>query len=74
MDWKKPLGDKLHQLRRDRRLTLRELAAQVHVNYTDISKLERGERPQITFEAVLKLADFYRVSIDALLDREEAHV
>ena len=57
MDWKKTVGDKLHQLRRDRRETLREVADKVHVNYTDISKLERGKRPQITFDAVVKLAE-----------------
>lgn len=66
MDWKKPVGDKLHQLRRDRRETLREVAAQVHVNYTDLSKLERGQRPGITFDAMVKLASYYGVRLDEL--------
>jgi transcriptional regulator with XRE-family HTH domain len=67
MDWKKPLGDHLYQLRHAKRLTLKQVGEQVGVKYTDLSKLERGLRPGITLDAFCRLAEFYEVSTDYLL-------
>lgn len=69
--WQKPVGVTLHNLRREKRLTLREVATYVHVHYSDLSKLERGERPQITFGAIVKLANFYGVGLNDLLPWHE---
>jgi len=65
--WQKTIGHQLYMLRQDRRESLRTVAGNVHVNYTDISKIERGERPGVTFDAIYKLARYYGSSIGSLL-------
>ncbi len=60
---------KLRQIRKERKLTLKELEAISGVDYSSISRIEQGEYlPKL--ETLLKLARALEVSITELLDEE----
>jgi transcriptional regulator with XRE-family HTH domain len=60
-------GEKLHTLRKQRGLTLRELAAALEINaFSYISEIENGKKKPPT-EFVIKVARFFNVSADQLL-------
>lgn len=63
---KKMLGEKLRQLREQKELPLRKVAALIDIDVAILSKMERGER-RLTKEVVLKLADIYKYKSDDLL-------
>lgn len=56
-------------LREERNLTLREMAALINVSNNAISQWENGKR-QPDNQMLIKLADFFDVSIDFLLNRK----
>jgi transcriptional regulator with XRE-family HTH domain len=59
----------LTQLRKEQGLTQQDMAEAMHVNRISYQRWESGEfEPSI--EIVLKLADFFKVSTDFLLDHE----
>ncbi|WP_375580680.1 helix-turn-helix transcriptional regulator [Marivirga tractuosa] len=60
------IGKKLRQIREEKELPLRKVAALLDIDVAILSKMERGER-KITKEVVLKLADIYGYSADELL-------
>jgi len=60
------IGVKLRQIREEKELTLRKVAALLDIDVAILSKMERGER-RITKEVVLKLADIYDYNADELL-------
>ena len=62
----KSLGEKLRELRDARGLLLREVAAQLEVDPSLLSKIERGERTAKK-EQVSKFAEILKVSKDELL-------
>ena len=68
MDWQPVVAERLFQLRRANRLNQETVAAAVNMHVTDLSKLERGKRPQITFDVICRLAAYYGVSVDDLCD------
>ena len=59
---------RIRDLREDRDLTQKQLAAHLLCDQSLYSKYERGERP-LPLEYADKLADFYGVSVDYLLGR-----
>lgn len=59
---------RIRNLREDRDLTQKQLAAFLMCDQSLYSKYERGERP-LPLELVDKLADYYGVSTDYLLGR-----
>jgi DNA-binding XRE family transcriptional regulator len=63
----KRFGEKLHTLRTGRHLTLQQTAAALgYATHAYISEIETGKKvPTVTF--VLKVAEFFHVSTDALL-------
>lgn len=69
----KRFGEKLHDLRIGRQLTLHQMAAALgYATHAYISEIETGKKvPTVAF--VLKVADFFHVSTDALL-RDELEV
>lgn len=71
MRWEKTLGNRLHILRRNRSLRLQDVSDQVHVNITDLSRIERGQRPNVRFSVILKLARYYGVGLDELCGETE---
>ncbi|MDM8527828.1 helix-turn-helix transcriptional regulator [Anaerolineales bacterium HSG24] len=62
----KRFGEKLHALRKQHGLTLRQLAPMLGVQYSFVGKMERGEKVPNT-AMVLKIANFFEVSTDQLM-------
>lgn len=60
------IGEKLRNIREEKELPLRKVAALLDIDVAILSKMERGER-KITKEVVLKLADIYNYNADELL-------
>ena len=62
-------GEKLRLLRNRQNLTLRQLADVLEVSHSYIGQMERGEKvPNV--EMVLKIAQIFNVSTDALIKDE----
>lgn len=59
-------NNRLKQLREERGLSLRELAQRVEVDFTTISKCEKGQR-NFSANALSKLTTFFGCSVDYLL-------
>ena len=65
------LGDifmRIRDLREDRDLTQKEIADYLHVKQNTYSQYENRHR-EIPLDMIIKLADFYDVSIDYLLSQ-----
>lgn len=59
---------RIRDLREDNDLTQKQIADYLACDQSLYSKYERGERP-LPLEYAVKLADYYRVSVDYLLGR-----
>ena len=57
---------RIRDLREDRDLTQKEVAALLHCDQSLYSKYERGERP-LPLELAVRLAQFYGTSVDYLV-------
>ncbi len=64
------LNEKLQELRKQKELTQEELAAQLYVSRTAISKWESG-RGYPNIESLKALASFFSVTVDELLSTDE---
>lgn len=53
----------LKKLRKQNKITQRDLAAALHISQTSVSKYERGES-EPDLEMVIKMADFFGVTVD----------
>ena len=59
----------LKSLRRERKMTQGKLAKVFHISQTSVSKYETGEAvPDL--ETIVKMADFFGVSLDEFVGRE----
>ena len=58
----------LKSLREDRNIKQKEIAQYLNVSQNNYSKYETGIIP-LTDEMLIKLSDYYNVSVDYLLDR-----
>ncbi|MBQ5328979.1 MAG: helix-turn-helix transcriptional regulator [Oscillospiraceae bacterium] len=56
----------LKKLRKQNRITQRNLAEALHISQTSVSKYERGES-EPDLEMVIKMADFFGVTIDEFI-------
>lgn len=61
---------KIRDLREDNDLTQRQIAEYLMCDQSLYSKYERGER-EIPLNLIIKLADYYDVSIDYLIGRSK---
>lgn len=59
---------RVRDLREDRDLTQREIAQVLNMQLTVYQRYERGER-ELPLWAAIRLADFYRVTLDYLVGR-----
>ena len=66
---RKNFGERLKELRIEKGLSCRQLAQEIGVSGSSIVRWE-NEQNDILAELLLKLADFFGVSIDYLLGRE----
>lgn len=65
-------GERIGQLRRDNSMSQVELAGQLHVSKQTISNWENNNiLPSI--EMLVKIADFFAVPTDFLLERDDRH-
>ena len=64
-------SEKLKKLRKKKRLTQEQLAEQIDVARTTYSSYEQGRREPDN-ETLIRIADFFNVSLDYLLERTEA--
>lgn len=62
MEWR------IKELRLERKLNMRETARQLGIPYTTYVNYEKGTR-EPNLEMLIKLADFFNVSVDYLLGR-----
>lgn len=60
------MQNRLRQLRKEKGLTLREMANQINMSFSNIATLERGET-QLREDTTKLFADFFNVSSDYLL-------
>lgn len=63
------IGEKLKQARSKLRMTVREVAEKLDVDYSYISKIE-NEHVTPSLEMVKKLADFYGMSLSEIFSNE----
>ena len=56
----------LKKLRKQRRLTQRDIADALHISQTSVSKYERGES-EPDLEMVIKMSDYFGVTIDEFI-------
>lgn len=61
------LGVKIKMLRKKNKDTLQELAKKINFNYSNLSKIERGDR-KVSLEIVEAIARVYDVSVSYLVD------
>ena len=64
------VGARIRLYRRAKKLTLIQLSAMIHKSKATLSKYETGEN-DIPTDILIKLADFYDVSVDYLLNRTD---
>ena len=60
---------RIRDLREDSDKTQKDIAAMLNMQLTVYQRYERGER-EIPLWAIIKLADFYKVSLDYIVGRE----
>lgn len=65
------IQERIKDLRLDRGLTLEQLAEQIEISKSALGSYESDEFKDISHYALIKLADFYEVSVDYLLERTE---
>lgn len=65
-------GERLKELRKERGLTLRELADKLHMTNSNISMMELGQRG-ISNENLIAFCNFFDVSADYLLGLNTTH-
>lgn len=63
------MNNKLRQLRKQERLTLSQVTSKLSISIQALSAYETGERDP-SLEVLCKLADFYGVSVDYILCRD----
>ncbi len=62
------MSNRLRDLRKEKRLTLRDLAEKVNISYSNIAMIERGER-NFTSDSLIIFSNFFNVSTDYLLGK-----
>ncbi len=60
---------RLRQLRKQRGISQLRLAIDLNMNQNTVSRYENGER-EADYETLIKLADYFDVSLDYLLGRD----
>ena len=61
---------RLKELRKSRKISQLKLAIDLNINQNTVSRYENMER-QADYETLIKFADYFDVSLDYLLGREE---
>jgi transcriptional regulator with XRE-family HTH domain len=67
------IADRLHMARRHHNLTQQDLAQVVGTGRTTIYRLEKGNKPNVSFAVMVRVADALHLSLDYLLGRKPTH-
>lgn len=70
MEYKQLFSKRIYELRKQRKLSQKELGRAVGLSHKAISTIESGSR-STTIEKLVLLADFFGVSADYLLGRRD---
>ena len=65
------LSERLHTIRRRRGLTSKDLATEVGTGRTTISRLENNNKPRVSFDVLVRIAEVLDVSLDYLAGRKD---
>lgn len=60
-------GERIEEIRKDNKLSQRELAAQAGISYDALRRVENGETNTINSDMLIRLAEYFGVSTDYLL-------
>ena len=60
----------LKYLRIDNELSVRKLAIETGIHYTNISKLENGQMKEPTIQTIVKLSNFFGVNLDDFVNKD----
>jgi transcriptional regulator with XRE-family HTH domain len=63
------LAKRLKELRKERNWTQQKLAEKAGLSFNAITKIEQGAAEHPTLKTLLKLADAFGISLDALVGR-----
>ncbi|MBC7750600.1 MAG: helix-turn-helix transcriptional regulator [Candidatus Saccharibacteria bacterium] len=66
------LGSKLNELRTKKGESLQQVADSIGITKTHIWELEKGKSSNPSAELLKKIADFYKVTIDYLVDSNQS--
>ena len=61
---------RIKELRKSRHITQLKMALDLHMTQNTISRYESGER-EADYQTLIRLADYFNVSVDYLLERTE---
>jgi transcriptional regulator with XRE-family HTH domain len=64
-------GDRLKSLRTNQKMSLKSLGEELDISVATLSNYERNDRKP-DFDTIIKIADYFNVSIDYLFGRTEA--
>ena len=64
------LAKRLKELRKERNWTQQKLAEKARLSFNAITKIEQGAAEHPTLKTLLKLADAFGISLDALVGRK----
>jgi transcriptional regulator with XRE-family HTH domain len=67
-------GEFIRELRKDRKLTLREVEKKAKISNAYLSQVECGKRGTPTMKILVKLAEVYGVPVSALSNKVEAEL
>lgn len=65
------LAQRLKELRKERNWTQQNLAEMAGLSFNAITKIEQGVAEHPTLRTLLKLADTFEISLDALVGRKK---
>ena len=64
------LGFKIKKLREQRNISQEQLATELDISQSKLSKIENGRITKIDFALMTKLSDLFEISLEDFLERE----
>lgn len=61
------IGEKLKELRKSKRLTLKQVSSKIHIRASDISKYENGEKKSLSILTLNKFCNLYNIKLYTFL-------
>ena len=64
------LGFKIKKLREERNISQEQLATELDISQSKLSKIENGRTTKIDFALMTKLSNLFEISLEDFLERE----